>query len=369
MHVLICVAYYYPHEGGFSVNVRELARRLTSRGYSIIILTCNTDNMPDYEVSEGVSVYRLPCWHLLGGTYPIPKPSKLLWKVIRGHYDMVHTQTRFFIVSLLGLIIARVKRIPLVHTERGTRHTALQNRVIDMVSRIYDHTIGTLIMKSAKVNTGVSLAACRFAEHLGARQTVVVYNGVDADGISLQRKDSEYKVIAYVGRLIWAKGVQDLISAFAIIAKERSAVELWVIGEGNYRDDLESLAHNMSLDGSKVAFMGDCPHERIAGILAGADMFVNPSYSEGLPTSVMEAMAVGLPVVATDVGGTRELIQDGYNGYLVTPGVPDILAEAIIKALDCSAEVGANARRTIQDSFSWDSSISKMVEVYKKAVE
>lgn len=363
LRILLVAGYFLPYSGGYATNVYELARRLVSLNYDVTVLTCNTHRVLPYEVLNGVRVFRLPCWHIFGGTYPVPKPSRMLWRVLREPYDLVHTQTRFFVTSLLGMMLAKIKRIPLVHTERGTRHSVLPNKVMDMISRIYDHTMGALIIKSAKVNIGVSVAACRFAEHIGAKKTIVVYNGINLDGLPPRRRNKSQKVVTYTGRLIWAKGVQDLITVFASVGNGK----LQIVGDGNYYHDLENLVCRLSLDGM-VVFVGNCSHDRVMDILAGTDVFVNPSYSEGLPTSVMEAMAMGLPVVATDVGGTRELVRDGHNGYLVAPRQPSSLAAAITKAMRNSTEIGENAKRTIREQFNWDAITSQMVEIYRQVV-
>jgi glycosyltransferase involved in cell wall biosynthesis len=181
--ILTFAAYFYPHIGGYENNVYELSRRLVQRDYEIDILTCNTERALAYEELDGIHIYRLPCWNALNSVYPIPKPCpasfRILRSLLRKNYDVINTQTRFFITSFLGLIFAKLKRTPLVHTEHGTRHSIVPSKVIDLISRAYDHSIGTLIVKSARRNTGVSEAACEFLRHLGATNIQLVHNGID----------------------------------------------------------------------------------------------------------------------------------------------------------------------------------------------
>lgn len=183
--VLIFAGYFLPHIGGYEQAIYELSKGLAKKGYEIDIITCNTENVSTYEELEGFHIYRLPSWNILGGTYPIPKPTlttvKILWKLLRKKHDLINTQTRFMTTSFLGLIFAKPKRIPLVHTEHGTKHSVVPNKFVDLISKTYDHMIGSLIVKYAQKNIGNSNATCDFLRHLGAKETIVIHNGIDTN--------------------------------------------------------------------------------------------------------------------------------------------------------------------------------------------
>ena len=360
--------YFYPHIGGYEKNVYELSRRLVQRGYEVDILTCNTEHSSTYEELEGIHIYRIPSWNALSSTYPVPKPSltsfRILRRLLRKNYDVINTQTRFFITSFLGLVFAKVKKTPLVHTERGTRHSIVANKVIDLLSRAYDHSIGSLIVKSATRNIGVSEAACEFLKHLGATDTQLIYNGIDTT--IFRKKDTNYRqklgisnnalLITFVGRLIYAKGVQDLISVFPKIKETIPDAKLLIVGDGPHRANLESMAYQNDCSADTV-FLGQKNQDELIDILSATDIFVNPSYSEGLPTSVMEAASVGLSIIATDVGGTREIIADFESGMLVK--IKDVeQIERKLRELFTSTELrtvlGSNARIAVNKKFDWD---------------
>ncbi len=266
--MLIFAAYFYPHVGGYEKIVYELSRRLVQRDYEIDILTCNTERALAYEELDGIHIYRVPSWNALNSVYPIPKPCPTSFKILRRllskNYDVINTQTRFFITSFLGLIFAKLKKTPLVHTEHGARHSIVPNKVIDLISRAYDHSIGALIVKSASRNIGVSEAACEFLKHLGATTIQLVHDGIDTT-IFKKKEDTNYGqkldirndavVITFVGRLIYAKGVQDLISAFAKIKDTDPEVKLLIVGDGPYRANLENLAYQTDC-ASSILFLG-----------------------------------------------------------------------------------------------------------------
>jgi len=381
--ILIFIAYFYPHIGGHEKIVHEISRRLVQRGYEIDILTCNTEKAPAYEELEGIHIYRLPCWNALNSLYPIPKPCptsfKILRRLLRKNYDAANTQTRFFITSFLGSIFAKLKRIPLVHTEHGTRHSTVPSKVIDLISRAYDHSIGTLIVKSARGNIGVSQAACEFLKHLGAANAQVIYNGIDTS--IFKRKDTNCRqklgisnddiVITFVGRLIYAKGVQDLITAFPGTKNTAPNAKLLIVGDGPYRAELEKLAHQTDCH-SSILFLGQKNQAELIEILSTTNIFVNPSYSEGLPTSVMEAASIGLPIIATDVGGTREIITTDKTGILVKARNVGQLAEELCRLLanaELREKLGKSARILTERKFSWDKITGEYINLYTSLVE
>jgi glycosyltransferase involved in cell wall biosynthesis len=168
--------------------------------------------------------------------------------------------------------------------------------------------------------------------------------------------------MTFIGRLVYGKGVQDLILTFPEIMNE-SKVKLLIIGDGSYKPDLERLAKNVNK--GNILFEGQKNRQEIAEILSTTDIFVNPSYSEGLPTSVLEAGAAGLPIVATDVGGTREIIEDGKSGFLVPAGDTQALKEKVcqlIKDKQLREDFGSNIQQFVKKNFDWDEITDKWIQ-------
>ena len=357
--IMIFSGFYLPHVGGAIFDTHVLAHGLADKGYDIEVVTCNTERSPRTETIDGVRVTRLPCWNLLKGQFPIPKPSIALCKLFTRKADLVSTQTRFFTTSFLGLLVAVWQGVPLVHTERGAMHSVVQSRLVDKVSRAYDHTIGSLIVKSSDVRIGLSVEVCAFLEHLGGTIPVRIPLGVHPAFTDREQRYPSGKALVYVGRLIHAKGVQDLLRAFELVKQRVPEASLTIVGDGEYRPALEGLAD------PEVEFLGELPQEKVADVLARADVFVHPSYSEGQPSAVAEASAIGLPVIATDVGGTRELVEDGVNGYLVKPGDTRMLADRILYLFLCEDEavrMGRVGRGKMLREYQWQA----MVDSYDK---
>ncbi len=189
----------------------------------------------------------------------------------------------------------------------------------------------------------------------------VVPNGVDLERFrpaeNVVARDGTALVVVAVARLVEIKGLQHLIAAVAQApADVRSRIRLRLCGTGPYESELRRRAREAGLE-AQVDFAGLVPYERIPEELRGADVFALPSLQEGLPLSLLEAMASGLPVVASAVGGIPAVVRDGANGCLAPAGDAAALGAALVRLAGDPARrarLGEAARRAAQ-AWSWDS--------------
>lgn len=368
MRIVIFAGYYYPHTGGYIKNIHELAVRLIARGHSVTVITSKT-NRDDigHDELDGVAIIRLPAWNLLGGSFPALDPLRLLHKLPQ-QSDVVITQTRFFTTSLLGTIYAMVKGLPHIHVERGSTHSITGSRITNLIAMLVDHTLGSLIVRSACICIGVSQAASLFASHLGSKHTITIPNGI-RPSCAIPASASPWRTIGFIGRLVYAKGVQDLIRAFDTIGSKHKDAHLIIVGDGNYKDTLMHLSQQ-SRHGDRIVFYGDMEQRRALEVMARCDIIVNTSYSEGLPTSVLEAANMGKAIIATDVGGTREIITDRISGLLYSPGNTQQLIESLDSVLTdpvAAGKLGINAAEATQSKFSWEPIVDLYENVLKEA--
>jgi len=171
-------------------------------------------------------------------------------------------------------------------------------------------------------------------------------------------------VIGTVARLVHRKGIDVLLHAFAGLIRTHRA-QLLVVGDGELGDDLRELTHELGLDRS-VSWVG--LQADTSTWLRRMDVFVLPSRLEGSPNAILEAMATGLPIVATRIGGIVDLLEDGRTGLLVPPGNPEALAMALGRILcDASfrADLGSRARTRAVRDFSLSGSIARLIDVYR----
>jgi len=160
-------------------------------------------------------------------------------------------------------------------------------------------------------------------------------------------------IVIGVGRLSPEKGFDQLVKAAGLVAEKSHSAGFVLIGDGPDRAMLEALVRSLGLR-SRVAFAGF--RTDIDRLIAGADVLAQSSYTEGLPNVLLEAGAASVPVVATDVGGSREVVRDGETGYLVPSGDPDALAVRLLELIESSAQrtdMGARARKLVTFEFSF----------------
>jgi glycosyltransferase involved in cell wall biosynthesis len=167
----------------------------------------------------------------------------------------------------------------------------------------------------------------------------------------------------FAGRLVTEKGIDKLIDAWPRVLRSLPDAQLLLVGEGAERPALEIRVRQLSL-AHRVRFIAS--QADVAPYLRAADAFVLPSYAEGMPIALLEAMACGLPCIATAVGGSTQLIDDGVTGRLVPPGDTSALAGSLIEALSGGvAERGRQARERIVATYSLDIVTDRHIELYE----
>ena len=248
--------------------------------------------------------------------------------------------------------VARAAGVPcVIHTRHGQRHgsTRRQDLLFRLAARCADHIVC------------VSSDCARLSRHEGLRRTLVIPNGVDTSRFSYAGPGADGPAV-FVGRLSPEKDISTLLHAAAIAVRTLPTFRLVIAGAGPLAGDLAAHSGELGLSGH-VSFTGELTD--IPVLLRSAAAFVLPSRTEGLPLTVLEAMAAGLPVIATHVGGTAEAVLDGRTGVLVRPGDPVGLAAALLRVCTDSAlarAMGRAGRARVEALFD----VRTMVERYER---
>lgn len=267
--------------------------------------------------------------------------------------------------DVIGRTLGRLARVPLIVT-------SIRARNVD--KKAWQLWLDRRTMRWAHLvvfNAG-SVAAYSIAnEGVRPEQVVVIPNGVRVSEVPGRSREAlrgivppDAPVIGTVGRLRPQKGHADLIDAFAQILS-RTGAHLLLIGDGELRGALERQVREAGLE-RRVHFLG--PRADLPDFYAAMDVYAQTSLFEGMPNAVMEAMAAGLPVVATDVDGTRELIRDGETGWLVPPGDPAALAVRLLALLenpDLAARAGGAAKDYLRSAFTVERMVEQFDAVYR----
>lgn len=203
----------------------------------------------------------------------------------------------------------------------------------------------------------------------------VVHNAVDLERLgSLNGRRPEANLVLSVARLVEKKGLADLVAACGLLAQRGADVRLEIVGDGPLRGDLEEAA---ARSGATVSFRGALPHEALLDLYGRAAAFCLPCVvassgdRDGLPTAVLEAMALGVPVVATAVNGLREVVLDGRTGLVVPERDPAALADALHAVLtdrELAQRLSASARRLVERDFTLQRSVAALRALFPEAV-
>ena len=363
----IFAAQYFPHLRGVERYTYNLAKTLMSNGNKVVVVTSNVYNLKEYENMDGIPVYRLPCWNLLDGRYPILKPGKKTAKIYRilrqQKFDMVIVNTRFYFHSLFGMVFARRQKIKCITLDHGTSHLSVHNKFWDFVGGVFEHALTKVDRIFCKDYYGVSLACNEWLSHFHIKARGVLYNSIDLqqirdmlseESISYRQKYNIPKnavVITFTGRLLREKGLPSLLDVMERIEKEREDVFLFIAGDGDMEEEIQRRK------GRYIIPLGRIDFENIVALLKETDIFCLPSFSEGFSTSILEAAACGCYIVTTARGGAKELLINEEYGCVIPNNQEDILYHALIEAIDNNERREKGIQLTyarIERKFTWD---------------
>jgi len=368
LRILLVLDSYFPGTGGSERQLAQLAPRLLEGGHSVEILCPRLlDSMPVREVISGVPIRRInyPRISKLGALIMQVRFALTLLRDYR-NFDVIHVHIVKNLAPLVGALRPFLSGMLVAKISGATELSGglldpkysrtFRSRIRNHFMRRFDYiqTISTHI-RSALINAAYDEV-----------KLVGIPNGVNVaryhDGRDEPTPNEKTHAI-YAGRLAYVKGVDVLLRAWAQVVDVHPA-QLALLGEGQECAELRQLAAKLRIEHC-IDFVGDC--DDIAPYLAQANVYVQPSRAEGLPNSVIEAMAAGLPIIATNVGGNRDLVVDGETGLLVESESPDELASAICSLCsdrDNTQRMGKRAYDQIVEQYSIDNVVSRLLSLY-----
>lgn len=286
-----------------------------------------------------------------------------------GKYDLSHS---FFTVpcGFISLILKWKFKIPYIVSLRGSDVPGYSERFSFLYTFITPLT--KLIWKKSSAVFANSQGLRELALKTDPKQEIgVIYNGIDVGQfINSQFHKAEspeiFKILC-VTRVTPRKGIRYLIEALKKLSENNDNISLKIIGDGDEKEDLEKLAENLGVR-KKVDFTGLIPHEKLPPYFSSADVFVLPSLNEGMSNSMLEALASGLPLIATDTGGTRELIDDGKNGFIIKMKDSEDIAVRLgilMRDRELRKRMGETSHEKAQN-MSWEKVAREYLKIYEK---
>jgi len=374
---ILFLNYEYPPLGGGAGNATAYLLREYAKMTDVTVHLVTSAVGEEYfreKTGDGIVVHRLPIGkdpknlHYQSRNNLIAYSFKAYFfsrKLLRteGDFDLVHA---FFTVpcGFLALALGTEFGLPYVVSLRGADVPGYSERFTALYAVL--RPVVRLIWRRAARVVSNSVGLRDLAQKTDPGQDIpVIPNGVDTEEFSpSEGRPSDGVVrILVVSRLTPRKGIRFLIRAMGSLPE---SARLVIVGGGGERANLEVLAKETGIE-NRVEFRGLIPHEGLPGIYREADIFCLPSLNEGMSNTVLEAIASGLPIVATVTGGTRELVKDGENGYFVETGSSDDLAEKLGRLVadpELRNRMGA-ASRLRAERMSWRAVAERYAEEYR----
>jgi glycosyltransferase involved in cell wall biosynthesis len=352
----------------------ELSARQVKKGHKVDVVTWNRDGHSLEEVvDEGFVIHRLPGlnFSLDGMIREYPFLPTLPAKIEMLNPDIVHAESHLFLPSVQAIRKAKSLGLPCVVSVHGV--FADRGFSVNLTQFAYLHTLGLKVFRDADKVICLTKSDAKEVIRFGcpSEKIRIVPNAVDTE-LFRPGKDRENSLVVWVGRFVPEKGVEYLVMAARIVAERSKDVRFLLVGYGPLKARIMKLVRDFGLFGKSIYILGPLSREEIAEILSKASVFSFPSLKEGMPLSVLEAMASAVPVVGSNIPGINDVIIHGENGILVPPRNPEALANTIMLLLQnrgLRRKLGQNARQLMIEKYSWNVVIEKIERIYNEAIE
>ncbi|MBZ2166165.1 glycosyltransferase [Methanobacterium spitsbergense] len=369
------------------------AKELAKKGFEVHVVTQHNKGIPYEENMGGVHIHRFK-WlepgefkallHFKGfidnlrlTTYLISLFFYLIWIVRKYNIDIIHAHS-VIPTGFIGVIVSKIVRKPVFITVHGMDITNFENRPF------YKRLITFSLINSIKT-IAVSEYIAKKMISLGSNQEnlIILRNAIDTNRFKPLRNSNLRKyynindkdvLILFVGYLDIFKGILELLEAFFELNEYNKNLKLMMVGNGPKENILKMKVLDQDLENS-VIFTGKIPPVDIHNYYQSADIFVLPSYTDsgGPPLVIMEAMACGLPIIGTNIGGIPEGIEDGMNGFIIPPGNVDEMIKKLnilLKDESLRKKFGNSSLKKIyENSMIQEKKIDELINLYQEQIK
>ena len=385
---ILMLTWEYPPRivGGIARVVHDLSHRLIKDGHEVTVITYKEGNVPYYENDKGVDVYRVDNYMINPNNFidwimqlnfnMVTKANELIAK--NGKFDVIHAHD--WLVAYCAKTLKNSYGTPLVSTIHATE-AGRNSGIHDETQRYVNDTEWLLTYESSEVIVNSKYMKNELQRLFGLpyEKINVISNGVSMTSYSGVERDYEFrrqyaadneKIILFMGRLVYEKGVQHLISAMPKILEGYHDSKLVIAGRGGMIDELKAQVDSMGLS-QKVYFTGYLNAKQVAKMYKCADISVFPSTYEPFGIVALESMLAGVPTVVSDVGGLNEIVDHGVNGMKSYAGNPNSLADSILALLLDPAlcdKVIKQAKAKVKNEYNWAKIAQDTYFTYEKAI-
>ena len=384
---ILMLTWEYPPRivGGIARVVHDLSKRLIKDGHDVTVVTYRDGDTPYFENDKGVKVYRVDNYMIRPNNFidwimqlnfnMLAKSSEIIEK--EGKFDVIHAHD--WLVANAAKALKHAYDIPLVSTIHATE-SGRNSGIHDDTQRYINDTEWMLTYESTEVivNSNFMKGHIQGLFGLPFEKINVIPNGINLTNFNGIERDYEFrrqyasdneKIILYMGRLVYEKGIQHLISAMPKILNGYNDAKLIIAGKGGMTDELKAQAEALGIS-NKVYFTGYLNAKQVQKMYKCADVAVFPSTYEPFGIVALEAMLAGVPTVVSDVGGLDEIVEHGVTGMKSYAGNSNSIADSILALLydQLAAKVSKNAKAKVKELYNWNKIAQDTHFTYQKAI-
>lgn len=382
LKIIHVTPYFHPVVGGVELNVKHLCKHLIKLGHEVHVYTSNSlrdmgkIDRPE-ETIEGIHVRRFPVLFSISGEAKL-WPT-LMPKLLIEEYDVIHVHNYRHPHCDIALIASKARNSPCILSTRDPPPTGTPTR--NLLSKLYDKTIAKLLIGHYDYIIVFSKKYENLMRSLGASRVEIIPNGVNPiffnkgnpSKVRVEYDIPEKPTLLYVGRIAPLKGIENLLVGLSRILRIHDVI-LVIAGPPRtmeYLKKMRKLAERLGVQ-RKVYFIPRLfTQEELVDVYALGKIFLLLSPGEGLPTTLMEAMAQGLPVIATKIGGAATIVSHNVDGYLINPEDTIQLEKYVTSLLRDDAlykEISHNARIKAK-KFDWNRIAKRIEKIYYMTIQ
>ena len=385
---ILMLTWEYPPRivGGIARVVHDLSKRLIKDGHEVTVITYKEGNVPYYEDDKGVKVYRVDNYMINPNNFidwvmqlnfaMLAKANEIIAN--EGNFDVIHAHD--WLVAYAAKTLKNSYNTPIVSTIHATE-AGRNSGVHDETQRYINDTEWLLTYESTEVivNSNYMKSEIQRLFGLPFEKINVVANGVNLTNYSGVERDYDFrrryamdneKIILFMGRLVYEKGVQHLIAAMPKILEGYHDAKLIIAGKGGMIEELKAQANALGL-GEKVYFAGYMNGKDVGKMYKAADISVFPSTYEPFGIVALEAMLAEIPIVVSDIGGLNEIVEHRETGMKSYAGNANSIADSILTLLydkQLCANVVRKAKNKVRNEYNWNKIAQDTHFVYQKAI-
>ena len=385
---ILMLSWEYPPRvvGGISRVVHDLSHKLVKDGQDVTVVTYRDGDTPYFEDDDGVKVHRVDNFMIAPNNFidwvmqlnfnMVAKAGEIINK--EGKFDVIHAHD--WLAAYAAKTLKTSYDIPMICTIHATEAGRNNGIRTDMQKYINDtEWLLTYEASEVIVNSNYMKSEIQRLFGLPFEKINVVPNGVNLNNFNNVYRDYDFrrrfamdneKIILFMGRLVYEKGIQHLISAMPKILDHYHDVKLVIAGKGGMLDELKAQANNLGIS-QKVYFAGYLNSKDVQKMYRCADISVFPSTYEPFGIVALEAMLAGVPVVVSDIGGLNEIVEHGVTGMKSYAGNPNSIADSILTLLfdhKLCDQVVKNAKAKVKAEYNWSKITSDTFFTYQKAI-